>query len=260
MVRREDEERPSRGLAERRRFLQGGAAAAGFAALAGFGGRALQRSRYDVTAERAKVSLPPPAEPVPTRSARRRPRQERRAVADPVRRLLPHRHRDRRPADRAGDVEAAHPRHGRSRAHAGLRRAEEAADDRTLDHAVLRVQPGRRAADQQRALAGHPAGRPAARGRHPGRRRSAADDLDRRLHLRRADQGRHGRTGLAARDRHERRHRCRSSTASRCAWSCPVSTATSRPASGSSTSTRPRSPNGPTGCRAVGSPVPCSRT
>ena len=50
----------------RRRFLVGALAAGGVAALAGFGGRALQQARYGVAAERARITLPPPASPVPS--------------------------------------------------------------------------------------------------------------------------------------------------------------------------------------------------
>ena len=48
--------------AGRRGFLQGGAALAGLAAAAGFGGRAAQHARFDVTAARAAVRLPTPSE------------------------------------------------------------------------------------------------------------------------------------------------------------------------------------------------------
>ncbi|MFN2518636.1 MAG: molybdopterin-dependent oxidoreductase, partial [Jatrophihabitantaceae bacterium] len=47
----------------RRGFLQGSAAAAGLAAVAGFGGRAAQPARFDVSAARAKLRLPAPVEP-----------------------------------------------------------------------------------------------------------------------------------------------------------------------------------------------------
>ncbi|MDQ1749582.1 MAG: hypothetical protein QOE71_638 [Pseudonocardiales bacterium] len=52
-------------LADRRRFLQGGAVAAGVAALSGFGGRALQRTRYDASAARAAITLPAAKDVVP---------------------------------------------------------------------------------------------------------------------------------------------------------------------------------------------------
>jgi DMSO/TMAO reductase YedYZ molybdopterin-dependent catalytic subunit len=67
VVQREDTDhsRAEPRLAERRRFLQAGAAAAGLAAVAGLGGRAVQHARFDVEAERAKVTLPPPVEPAP---------------------------------------------------------------------------------------------------------------------------------------------------------------------------------------------------
>ena len=44
---------------DRRRFLVGGAAGAGLAAAAGFGGRAVQHQRFDAARSRAKVVLPP---------------------------------------------------------------------------------------------------------------------------------------------------------------------------------------------------------
>jgi DMSO/TMAO reductase YedYZ molybdopterin-dependent catalytic subunit len=49
----------------RRRFIQAGAATAGLAALAGFGGRAAQHARFDVAAARAKVRLPTPVDTAP---------------------------------------------------------------------------------------------------------------------------------------------------------------------------------------------------
>jgi DMSO/TMAO reductase YedYZ molybdopterin-dependent catalytic subunit len=45
---------------DRRAVLQAGVATAAFAAVAGFGGRATQHARYDVSAARSKVRLPPP--------------------------------------------------------------------------------------------------------------------------------------------------------------------------------------------------------
>jgi DMSO/TMAO reductase YedYZ molybdopterin-dependent catalytic subunit len=57
--------RASSRLADRRRFLQGGAVAAGVAALSGFGGRAMQRTRYDASAARAAVTLPAAKDVVP---------------------------------------------------------------------------------------------------------------------------------------------------------------------------------------------------
>jgi DMSO/TMAO reductase YedYZ molybdopterin-dependent catalytic subunit len=50
---------------DRRQFLQGSAAAAGLAALSGFGGRAAQHARFDVTAARAAVRLPQSVDPAP---------------------------------------------------------------------------------------------------------------------------------------------------------------------------------------------------
>jgi DMSO/TMAO reductase YedYZ molybdopterin-dependent catalytic subunit len=52
---------PASGRADRRMFLQGTAAAAGIAALSGFGGRAAQHARFDVSAARKAVRLPTPA-------------------------------------------------------------------------------------------------------------------------------------------------------------------------------------------------------
>lgn len=49
----------------RRRFLVGGAAIAGLAALAGFGGRAAIRARFDVEDKRRALTLPTPASPAP---------------------------------------------------------------------------------------------------------------------------------------------------------------------------------------------------
>ena len=51
--------------ADRRLFLQGSAAAAGLAALSGFGGRAAQHARFDVSAARAAVRLPTPVDAAP---------------------------------------------------------------------------------------------------------------------------------------------------------------------------------------------------
>jgi DMSO/TMAO reductase YedYZ molybdopterin-dependent catalytic subunit len=61
---RTERDKPAGG-ASRRRFLQGSAVAAGLAAVAGFGGRALQTSRFDAAKSRAAVKLPPPASPAP---------------------------------------------------------------------------------------------------------------------------------------------------------------------------------------------------
>ena len=49
----------------RRQFLQGSAAAAGLALVSGFGGRALQHARHDVTKARSALRLPAPADPAP---------------------------------------------------------------------------------------------------------------------------------------------------------------------------------------------------
>ena len=58
LIRRLPADEPPSGAVQRRDFLLGGAAAAGVAAVAGFGGRGLQHARYDVAAERSTVALP----------------------------------------------------------------------------------------------------------------------------------------------------------------------------------------------------------
>jgi len=52
-------------LADRRQFLTAGLAVAGAAVATGFGGRLLQRSRFDAAAARARITLPPPGSPAP---------------------------------------------------------------------------------------------------------------------------------------------------------------------------------------------------
>ncbi|HKF34018.1 MAG TPA: molybdopterin-dependent oxidoreductase [Jatrophihabitantaceae bacterium] len=54
--------------ASRRRFLGASAALAGGALAVGFGGRALQHARHDVSKQRAALKLPPPASPAPVAS------------------------------------------------------------------------------------------------------------------------------------------------------------------------------------------------
>jgi len=49
----------------RRRFLSAGLTAAGVALVGGLGGRLAQFSRFDANAARARITLPPPAEPAP---------------------------------------------------------------------------------------------------------------------------------------------------------------------------------------------------
>jgi DMSO/TMAO reductase YedYZ molybdopterin-dependent catalytic subunit len=56
-----DDGAPVMPLPRRRAFLLGSAGTAAFAAVAGFGGRAAQHSRFDVTAERNALNLPVPA-------------------------------------------------------------------------------------------------------------------------------------------------------------------------------------------------------
>jgi DMSO/TMAO reductase YedYZ molybdopterin-dependent catalytic subunit len=52
-------------VADRRQFLQTSVATAGLAAVGGFGGHALQRTRFDASAARAAVTLPTPAQAAP---------------------------------------------------------------------------------------------------------------------------------------------------------------------------------------------------
>ncbi|CAN5389598.1 sulfite oxidase [soil metagenome] len=61
--------RSARPGADRRRFLQVSAVTAGLAALGGLGGRALQRTRYDASAARAAITLPPAATGTPVSPA-----------------------------------------------------------------------------------------------------------------------------------------------------------------------------------------------
>jgi DMSO/TMAO reductase YedYZ molybdopterin-dependent catalytic subunit len=67
IVHREDERpgTPEPTLPERRSFLTASAAAAGLAAVAGFGGRAVQHARFDVASARRKVALPRPVSAAP---------------------------------------------------------------------------------------------------------------------------------------------------------------------------------------------------
>ncbi len=51
---------------DRRTFLRGSVAAATLAAISGFGGRAAQHARFDVTARRRDIALPAPASPAGT--------------------------------------------------------------------------------------------------------------------------------------------------------------------------------------------------
>lgn len=53
-------------VADRRRFLQGSAAAAALATASGFGGRAAQHARFDVSAARSAVRLPAATDAAPT--------------------------------------------------------------------------------------------------------------------------------------------------------------------------------------------------
>ena len=93
---------PARFVANRRGFLQASAAAAGVAAVGGFGGRAVQHARFDVAAARAKVALPAPIEPLdppaPVAALVNGPDLGKSGVPwnTPNGDVLPHRHRYRR--------------------------------------------------------------------------------------------------------------------------------------------------------------------
>ena len=58
-------DRKGRGGFDRRGFLVAGAGVGAVAALAGFGGRALQKVRFDAAGSRAAITLPTPADPAP---------------------------------------------------------------------------------------------------------------------------------------------------------------------------------------------------
>ena len=136
----------ARGCADRRAFLQGSAAAAGLAAIAGFGGRAAQHARFDVAADRGqgRAAAAGRARRRP-RAARRRPRQERRAVARPrAATSTASTPRSTVPQIDPDDLAAAHPRHGRHEITLTYAELLARPHDRALDHAVLRVQRGRR--------------------------------------------------------------------------------------------------------------------
>ncbi|CAA9373962.1 MAG: probable sulfite oxidase, partial [uncultured Nocardioidaceae bacterium] len=133
-----------------------------------------------------------------------RPRRPR-AVAHAERRLLPDRHRGRRPCGGRRGVAAPHPRHGRERAGADLPGPARPWAHRGVGDALLRLQPGGWRADRQRLVERRPGGRPAGRGPPAGRRRRGAADLRGRLDLRHPARGAHRRPGRAARGRHERR-------------------------------------------------------
>ena len=137
--------------------------------------------------------------------------------------LLPDRHRPGRAAGRRRGLAAAHPRHGRPRGHADLRRPAAAPLVERDGHADA-ASPTRSAA----TCIGN--------ARWLGRRRSPTllaqagpqPDADmvlshqrRRLHRRHPAGGADRRPRRAARGRHERRSRCRSSTASRCGMVVP---------------------------------------
>ena len=103
-----------RAAGSRRGFLLGPAAVGGARARARRAGpaawaAAVARSRRARRLLRLPGVTEPRVPPAPGRARRRV------AVADAGRRLLPDRHRDRDPDDRAGGVAAADPRHGRAR-------------------------------------------------------------------------------------------------------------------------------------------------
>ena len=142
---------------------------------------------------------------VATGAGRRRGRAQRhRGVADPDEPLLPDRHLVQPTGDRAAGLDPAHPRDGRPRDDADVRRPAGAATQRDVDDAQLRVEHRRRQPDQQRLVERRPAQGPAGRGRRPVRCRRGQADLRRRLDVRDAALGAHRRSRRDARDRDER--------------------------------------------------------
>ena len=107
---------------------------------------------------------------LPSRPGRRRGRAQRhRGLADRGQPLLPDRHLVQPTGDRAGRLDAPHPRDGRPRDHADVRRPAGPASHRDVDDAQLRVQHRRRQPDQQRLVERHLAQGPAGRGGRPVR-------------------------------------------------------------------------------------------
>ena len=151
--------------AGRRQFLQrsgpcSGALAFG-AGLAGGLGRRLGQ-RFTATESRAAVRLPAPAErlaPLPAGAMVDAP--------DMTPFVTPNADFYRidtalvAPQVRTEDYTLTHPRHGRRRDLAVLRRPAGPRDDRARHHADVRVERGRRSLRRQRPLARHPPGRPA---------------------------------------------------------------------------------------------------
>ena len=163
-------DRKGAGLDRRRFFLTSGVAL-GVAAVAGGGGRLLQR-RFDVAEARADLALPAPAS-----RGRRAPAGADLAGgrgADPAVHgepgVLPGRHRDQRAADPARRLPAVDDRDVRlaPQLHAaGPVRARR--PHRARHHAHLRLQRGRRPAGRHRAVARRPARRVPAGERRPVR-------------------------------------------------------------------------------------------
>ena len=94
----------------------GGAAVLG--ALAAAGGYALQAGTRAVTAIRDAITLPAPATTATVPASAELGIDGLTPRDHPERRVLPHRHGARGARGRPGDVEPAHPRHGRQRGHA----------------------------------------------------------------------------------------------------------------------------------------------
>ena len=202
--------------------------------------RGRRRARLPAPAS-GKITAASPAAPDPGR--RRVPAAGHADVPHRQRRLLPDRHGAAgAQADRAGLV-AAHPRHGRQRAHADASTtcSRRPLVERTITMTCvsnpvggnlistanfigvalrdLLLEAGVRAraptsSSRPASTAGTPAPRPTSSGARPRR---------------------------PAGDRDERRGASRPSTGSRCGWSCPASTGSCRPPSGSPTWSSPRS-------------------
>ena len=203
-----DEEagRPTMGI-DRRRFFVTGGVAVGLAALAGGGGRLLQR-RFAVAAAREKLTLPRPASPAPPLPASA-------DLAPTVPGLTPliTRNADFYRIDTALTVPQVDPAAYRlsltgmfdlPRRYTLAAAVRPARRHRAGRDAHLRVQRGRRHPGRQRALAGDPPRRTAPRGRHPGGEHPAGLPLGRRHDHRRTDPVGPARRRGDARLRHER--------------------------------------------------------
>ena len=196
-------ENASAEMPDRRQFLLGASAALGLTFVAGLGGRALQHARYDVAKVRAAVVLPTAA-PAPVAPG-----------VDLGKSGVPWAtpSSDFYRIDTALAIPQIDPDHWSLRIH-GLVDKEisltyqgpsGSSADRTMDHAGLRLERGRRRPDQQCAVPGHPARRRPARSRHPGRRGPARHALLGRHDDRGSGSGCDGRPRCPVGRRHERR-------------------------------------------------------